>query len=110
MEEKLRRHWRKSSQWFALTRKHAELVVRDTELLPTFRQHCHSGFDEDLNRCAPLWPVYKHASPHICVQCVLQKCQLCYCSALSMQLTILALIPNCRDRLRNRTHVGRVQP
>ncbi len=53
MEEKLRRHWRKSSQWFALTRKHAELVVRDTELLPTFRQHCHSGFDEDLNRCAP---------------------------------------------------------
>ena len=52
MGYKLRRHWRKSSQWFVLTRKHAELVMQDTELLPIFAQHCQNAWDNDLNRCS----------------------------------------------------------
>ncbi len=51
MGYKLRRHWRKSSQWFALTRKHANLVMADTELLDVFKSHCKNGWDNDLNRC-----------------------------------------------------------
>jgi hypothetical protein len=51
MGYKLRRHWRKSSQWFALTRKHADLVMADTELLDIFKAHCKNGWDNDLNRC-----------------------------------------------------------
>ena len=54
MGYKLRRHWRKSSQWFALTRKHAELIMQDTELLPIFQQHCQNAWDNDLNRHASL--------------------------------------------------------
>ena len=54
MGYKLRRHWRKSSQWFALTRKHAELVMQDTELLPIFAQHCQNAWDNDLNRWSAL--------------------------------------------------------
>ena len=46
------KHWRKSSQWFALTRKHAELVMQDTELLHIFQQHCQNAWDNDLNRRA----------------------------------------------------------
>ena len=30
-------HWRKSAQWFALTRYHAELVVSDVEVANAFR-------------------------------------------------------------------------
>lgn len=52
MGYKLRKHWRKSSQWFALTRKHAEAVMRDSELLPVFQQHCQNAWDNDLNRHA----------------------------------------------------------
>ena len=52
MGYKLRRHWRKSSQWFALTRKHAELIMQDTELLHIFQQHCQNAWDNDLNRRA----------------------------------------------------------
>jgi hypothetical protein len=33
-----REHWRKSSQWVALTRKHARLVVYDTDLAPFFHE------------------------------------------------------------------------
>lgn len=51
MGYKLRRHWRKSSQWFALTRKHADLIMADTELLDIFKAHCKNGWDNDLNRC-----------------------------------------------------------
>ncbi len=52
MGYKLRSHWRKSSQWFALTRKHAELVMADTELLGLFQKHCQNAWDNDLNRCS----------------------------------------------------------
>ena len=31
-------HWRKSGQWFALQRRHAELVVADTEVAEAFKQ------------------------------------------------------------------------
>ena len=40
-------HWRKSSQWFALNRKHAAVVVADTAFYPIFQQHCMSGWDND---------------------------------------------------------------
>lgn len=45
-------HWRKSSQWFGLTRKHAALVAADTVFLERFREHCWNGWDGDLNRRA----------------------------------------------------------
>lgn len=66
MGYKLRRHWRKSSQWFALTRKHAELVMQDTELLPIFQQHCQNAWDNDLNR-QPLFtlPMMTICSTHL---------------------------------------------
>ena len=63
MGYKLRRHWRKSSQWFALTRKHAQLVMEDTELLPIFAQHCQNAWDNDLNRCGTLPSSCKSAFP-----------------------------------------------
>lgn len=31
-------HWRKSGQWFALHRKHVQLVVEDTEVAEAFQQ------------------------------------------------------------------------
>lgn len=34
-------HWRKSSQWFALTRAHAQLVVDDTIIDGIFRKDCY---------------------------------------------------------------------
>ncbi|EEC78599.1 hypothetical protein OsI_18623 [Oryza sativa Indica Group] len=33
-------NWRKGSQWAVLTRKHAEVVVEDEEVLPEFQKHC----------------------------------------------------------------------
>lgn len=32
--------WRKGSQWIALVRKHAELIVDDDVILPVFKKHC----------------------------------------------------------------------
>lgn len=48
---KLREHWRKSSQWFALTRKHAQLVLEDTHVLDLFQRYCQNAWDNDVNRC-----------------------------------------------------------
>ena len=36
-----REHWRKSSQWFALNREHAELVMGDTVINQAFHDHCY---------------------------------------------------------------------
>uniref|UniRef100_A0A7I4FRT6 Uncharacterized protein n=1 Tax=Physcomitrium patens TaxID=3218 RepID=A0A7I4FRT6_PHYPA len=33
-------NWRKGSQWFVLTRKHAEAVVADSTVFQMFNQHC----------------------------------------------------------------------
>ncbi|KAK2968371.1 hypothetical protein RJ640_027983, partial [Escallonia rubra] len=33
-------NWRKGSQWVALTRKHAEIVVQDDIVFPLFQRHC----------------------------------------------------------------------
>lgn len=39
--------WRKSSQWFALSRSHAELVINDTEVEAIFKGGCYSrDYDE----------------------------------------------------------------
>ena len=43
--------WRKSSQWFSLTRSHAELLVRDTQMQAKFEQYCN-GY-QDGNFCVP---------------------------------------------------------
>ena len=32
-------HWRKSGQWFALQRRHAEIIVADTEVAKAFKQY-----------------------------------------------------------------------
>jgi len=40
-------HWRKSSQWFALQRKHAEIVVEDEEIEESFRKYCNMAVDPD---------------------------------------------------------------
>lgn len=36
-----RGEFRKSMQWFGLTRKHAELVIADVEINREFEEHCH---------------------------------------------------------------------
>ncbi|GAB4818184.1 hypothetical protein N2152v2_005230 [Parachlorella kessleri] len=38
-------HWRKSSQWFMLTRRHAEAVVADETVHLSFLRHCRTGYD-----------------------------------------------------------------
>jgi Core-2/I-Branching enzyme len=43
-------HWRKSSQWFALQRKHAEIVVNDKEVEEKFEKYCNMALDPDLGR------------------------------------------------------------
>ncbi|GAQ88654.1 hypothetical protein KFL_004490010 [Klebsormidium nitens] len=43
--------WRKGSQWFALTRRHASIVVRDRKYYPKFRDHCLN--DPAHNFCYP---------------------------------------------------------
>lgn len=35
-----KRHWRKSSQWASFTRRHAEVVVQDNEVVHAFRWQC----------------------------------------------------------------------
>ncbi|KAK9829906.1 hypothetical protein WJX72_008600 [[Myrmecia] bisecta] len=48
--------WRKSSQWFTLTRRHAQLIDSDVELDALFEQHCVRGWDEALNRARGCYP------------------------------------------------------
>ncbi|KAI7724883.1 hypothetical protein M8C21_025809 [Ambrosia artemisiifolia] len=35
--------WRKGSQWVILTRKHAEIIVKDSVVFPMFQQHCQAS-------------------------------------------------------------------
>ncbi|KAK9862348.1 hypothetical protein WJX84_002596 [Apatococcus fuscideae] len=37
-----RRHWRKSAQWFSLSRRHAAAVAADFHAAPLFEEHCYS--------------------------------------------------------------------
>ena len=36
---------RKSSQWFALTRPHAEIIAADSHFIELFKQHCRPHFN-----------------------------------------------------------------
>ncbi|KAK9831707.1 hypothetical protein WJX74_006651 [Apatococcus lobatus] len=37
-----RKHWRKSAQWFSLSRRHAAAVAADFHAAPLFEEHCYS--------------------------------------------------------------------
>ncbi|KAI3432241.1 hypothetical protein D9Q98_003802 [Chlorella vulgaris] len=39
--------WRKSSQWFVLNRKHAQLVLDDRRVEAVFQQHCRTTWEDD---------------------------------------------------------------
>ena len=43
-------HWRKSSQWFSLTREHATHVLADASVLATFAAFCRNAWDADAQR------------------------------------------------------------
>ncbi|KAL4426017.1 hypothetical protein ABPG75_010033 [Micractinium tetrahymenae] len=43
-------HWRKSSQWFGLLRRHVEVVLQDVEVFRRFEEHCWNGWDGDYKR------------------------------------------------------------
>ncbi|KAI3426374.1 hypothetical protein D9Q98_008746 [Chlorella vulgaris] len=43
--------WRKSGQWFMLTRRHAEVVVQDEVVDQAFRQHCWVAQDWNERFC-----------------------------------------------------------
>ncbi|KAJ3670696.1 hypothetical protein LUZ60_008122 [Juncus effusus] len=50
--------WRKGSQWIALVRKHAEMVVFDQTVFPVFKKHCkHVGPElaskQKIHDCIP---------------------------------------------------------
>ena len=45
--------WRKSPQWVALNRRHAELAVADTAINAVIRDHCTIGYDDLLGRYGP---------------------------------------------------------
>lgn len=38
--------WRKSSQWFAVSREHAQIYVDDTIIDPIFRKDCFPTRDD----------------------------------------------------------------
>ena len=56
-----RKFWRKGSQWFALTRRHAEVVAADVELVEAFGRYCSTDTSPHVARltdgvssfCAP---------------------------------------------------------
>ena len=50
-----REHWRKSGQWFALNRRHAQIVVDDTEVAQAFKECARSSCScscSALQRCS----------------------------------------------------------
>ncbi|PIN04916.1 hypothetical protein CDL12_22552 [Handroanthus impetiginosus] len=47
-------NWRKGSQWAVLTRKHAEIVVQDDTVYPTFERHCKKKSLPEFWRDHPL--------------------------------------------------------
>jgi hypothetical protein len=78
MGEAVRDHWRKSSQWFGLTRKHAVLVTSDTLFLDIFRQHCWSGWDGDVGRRAHMHACMHHPTVlPACANASLLPARLC---------------------------------
>jgi len=42
-----KRHWRKGGQWFAMCRRHALMVVEDTEVYAEFNKWCQVDWNED---------------------------------------------------------------
>ena len=42
--------WRKSAQWFSLTRSHVKVVLEDIEVFSAFEDSCKSGWDPDMKR------------------------------------------------------------
>lgn len=42
--------WRKSQQWFAMLRSHAQLMVDDTAFDQAFADTCYSRWDHHRNR------------------------------------------------------------
>ncbi len=44
-------HWRKSSQWFVLTRPHAALAIADDHVQEIFRRYCYSNHTHGLPLC-----------------------------------------------------------
>ena len=56
-------HWRKSSQWFALLRAHAGLVLADQHVLALFAASCRAAWDADVQRraLAPASSLMPHA-------------------------------------------------
>ncbi|KAL0926307.1 hypothetical protein M5K25_002523 [Dendrobium thyrsiflorum] len=47
-------NWRKGSQWAVLIRKHAEIIVNDTKVLPEFQKHCRRRSLPEFWRDRPL--------------------------------------------------------
>ncbi|KAF6256320.1 core-2/I-branching enzyme-domain-containing protein [Scenedesmus sp. NREL 46B-D3] len=45
-----KQHWRKSSQWFTLTRPAALLAVADSHVRELFRRHCYTNFTVLIRR------------------------------------------------------------
>jgi hypothetical protein len=44
------RPYSKGSQWFALTRQHAEIVANDTVISDAFAKHCHVDLESGGGR------------------------------------------------------------
>eukprot|EP00879_Flechtneria_rotunda_P017338 GHRR01018162.1.p1 GENE.GHRR01018162.1~~GHRR01018162.1.p1 ORF type:complete len:820 (+),score=269.78 GHRR01018162.1:194-2653(+) len=44
-------HWRKSSQWFALTRQHTLLAVADQHIREIFHRHCYTNLTRMFPTC-----------------------------------------------------------
>ncbi|CAI9277095.1 unnamed protein product [Lactuca saligna] len=58
-------HWRKGSQWVILTRKHAEMIVKDDVVFPMFQQHCQRKSLPEFWRDRPV-PV-DNSKEHNCI-------------------------------------------
>ena len=58
--------WRKSPQWVALNRRHAELAVADTAINAVIRDHCTIGYDDLLGRCGPCVCTKTHFGAWLC--------------------------------------------
>ena len=66
-----RSHWRKSGQWFALQRRHAELVVADTEVAEAFKQYVPTC--QTVPHCCTshAWGAQSTLTTGVAVQCSL---------------------------------------
>ena len=69
-------HWRKSAQWSALVRKHAQVVADDVQVADVFSKTCRAGIDKKTG------VEHKCISDEVSVNCSSRKTPCAACREL----------------------------